>query len=58
MFDLMSIRKELVYDRKQDVHRGYVNLCKIMPTSRETPASEALVFQTVSYQKHIRCTVA
>lgn len=58
IFDSMAIRKELLYDRKEDVHRGYVDLGEIMPASSEALATEALVFQIVSYQKHFRCPVA
>lgn len=52
VFDAMSIRKQLIYDHSVGKNIGYVSLGKNMQLdSPETLASEALVFQVVSYNR-------
>lgn len=58
IFDSMAIRKEIVYDKTVDVHRGYVDVGGIADIDRECLATEALVFQIVSFTKHFCCPVA
>ncbi|GFR99804.1 THAP domain-containing protein 9 [Elysia marginata] len=44
MFDAMSIRKELIYDQKQQVYAGYINHGHLQTAAADTLASEVLVF--------------
>lgn len=58
IFDSMSIRKTVAYDKANDRHVGYVDLGGIHPVDAEELASELLLFAIVSYTKKFKCPAA
>lgn len=58
IFDSMAIRKGITYDKKSDKHYGYVDLGDIVNSSSEELATEALVFQIVSFEQKFKCPIA
>ena len=50
--DAMSIRKETVWDKKNDRYDGFINYGTVNPDDPETLASEALVFLLVEARTH------
>lgn len=58
IFDGMAVKQDLSYDPKLDKVFGYVDLGKILVTDPEEIATEALVFQIVSYTTYFKCPVA
>ena len=55
--DAMSIRKETVWDKKNDRYDGFINYGTVNPDDPETLASEALVFLLVGARKHWKCPI-
>lgn len=58
IFDSMAIRSQIVYDKKIDKHCGYVDYGGIAAPNLEELATEALVFQIVSYSKKFKIPIA
>lgn len=58
IFDSMSIRKQLVWNSSKKVYSGYVDLGSIVNIDAEELATEALVFQIVSYTEKFKCPIA
>ncbi|CAG4944169.1 unnamed protein product [Colias eurytheme] len=58
IFDGMALKQDLIYDQKLDKVFGYVDLGKIVVSDPEEMATEALVFQIVSYTTHFKCPIA
>jgi hypothetical protein len=56
--DAMSIRKETVWDKKNDRYDGFINYGTVNPEDPETLASEALVFLLVGARTHWKCPIA
>lgn len=59
VFDAMAIRKQTLYDQKNDEYVGFVNygLAEIKPPDNVL-ASEALVFALVGLRSHWKCPIA
>ncbi|KAL1488818.1 hypothetical protein ABEB36_014614 [Hypothenemus hampei] len=49
IFDSMAIRKNIAYDRVNDIMRGYVDLGEMSTNNSKEFATEALVLMVVSY---------
>jgi hypothetical protein len=58
VFDAMAIRKQTLWDPKQDEFVGFVNYGPAQIESPETMASEALVFALVGLRSHWKCPIA
>lgn len=58
IFDSMSIRKQLVWNNNKKVYAGYVDMGSIVNIDAEELATEALVFQIVSYTEKFKCPIA
>ncbi|RVE40921.1 hypothetical protein evm_014429 [Chilo suppressalis] len=58
IFDGMSVKKDLSPDQKTGKIFGYVDLGEITVSDPEQLASEALVFQIVSYGHYFKCPIA
>lgn len=58
IFDGMALRQDLAYDQKLDKVFGYVDLGEISVSNPEELATEALVFQIVSYTTYFKCPIA
>ncbi|CAG4939186.1 unnamed protein product [Parnassius apollo] len=58
IFDGMALRQNLAYDQKLDKVVGYVDLGPIPVSDPEKLASEALVFQIVSYGVRFKSPIA
>lgn len=58
IFDGMALKQNLAYDQKLDKVVGYVDLGPISVSDPEKLASEALVFQIVSYGVRFKCPIA
>lgn len=58
IFDSMSIRSQIIFDKKNDKYAGYVDLGGITDIAGEELATEALVFQIVSYTEKFKCPIA
>lgn len=63
IFDSMAIRKQVVFDTKSDRCRGFVDYGNISKELDSQPnsdklATEALVFQIVSYRDKFKCPIA
>lgn len=54
----MALRQDLAYDQKLDKVFGYVDLGEISVSNSEELATEALVFQIVSYTTYFKCPIA
>ncbi|CAB4022717.1 DNA transposase THAP9-like [Paramuricea clavata] len=57
IMDAMSIRKETVWDKKNDRYDGFINYGTVNPEDPETLASEALVFLLVGARTHWKCPI-
>ncbi len=57
IMDAMSIRKETVWDNKNDRYDGFINYGTVNPEDPETLASEALVFLLVGARTHWKCPI-
>ena len=57
VFDAMAIRKQTLWDAKQDEFVAFVN-CRAQIEAPETMASEALVFALVGLRSHWKCPIA
>ena len=57
LFDAMSIRSEIVYDKKTDKYRGYIDYGGIAHTNSEELATEVLVLQSLSYQRKLKIAI-
>lgn len=57
IMDAMSIRKETVWDNKNDKYDGFINYGIVNPDDPETLASEALVFLLVGARTHWKCPI-
>lgn len=58
VFDSMSIRKQVVWDKRNDKFVGYVDYGGIICEDTESIATEVLMFQIVSYQQKFKCPIA
>lgn len=58
IFDGMALKQDLAYDQKLDKVIGYVDLGPIPVCDQEKLATEALVFQIVSYSHRFKCPIA
>lgn len=58
VFDAMSIRSALTYEKKTDKYWGYVDFGGIINDDSESLATEALVFMIVSYKDKFKCPIA
>lgn len=52
----MAITSQIVYDKKNDKHCGYVDYGRIAANFEEL-ATEALVFQVVTYSKEMKLPI-
>lgn len=57
VLDSMSIRKQVIWDKKNNKFSGYVDLGNGFSDQNETYASEALVFMVVSMKEKFKCPV-
>lgn len=57
IFDSMSLKKDLAYAPKLGKVFGYVDLGNIPVSEPEQLASEALVYQIVSYSNYFKCPI-
>lgn len=57
VFDAMSIRSELTYDKKMDKFWGYVDYGGIVNNDSEILATEVLVIMIVSYTRKFKCPI-
>ena len=53
----MSIRKQTIWDAKNDKYTGFINYGPITPEHPDTLASEALVFLLVGTRSHWKCPI-
>lgn len=58
IFDSMSIRSHLMYDKKTDKHYGYVDYGGVANGNLEELATEVLVFQIVLFTKKFKLPIA
>jgi hypothetical protein len=58
IFDLMSIRKQVMFDAKEKKYAGYVNHGNFIMTSPETVATESLVFLVVGLKRFFKAPFA
>lgn len=58
IFDAMSIRSEIVYDKKSDIYRGYIDYGGIAHVDSNEIATEVLVLQIVSYSRKFKIPIA
>lgn len=56
--DAMSIHKQIIWDQQQGKFVGYIDYGGAVEINQDTPASEALFFQIVSYTNRYKCPVA
>ena len=57
VIDAMSIRKQTIWDPKQDQYSGFVNYGAIPVEDPDTLATEALVFLLVGMRSHWKCPI-
>ena len=55
--DAMAIRKQTLWDQKNQKYSGFVNYGPIIPEDPETLASEALVFMLVGTRTRWKCPI-
>lgn len=58
IFDSMAIRTQIVHDIKADKNEGYVDYGGCLHYNSQDLATEALVFQIVSYTNRFKCPIA
>lgn len=57
IFDAMSIRKQVLWDKKLDKFVGYTDYGGIITDDTECLATEVLMFQIVSYRNKFKCVI-
>ena len=57
IFDAMALHTAIAYDKKTDKHYGYIDLGGIAHVNNEEMATEALVFQIVSFKQKFKCPI-
>lgn len=58
IFDSMAIRKQILWDTKEGRFTGYIDYGGTVDVDFQSPATEALFFQIVSYRGNFKCPVA